>query len=250
MTTPIVVAHRGESIDAPENTLAAFRLAWERGATMFELDVHLTADGELAVMHDSNTQRTTGASMVIEQTTMAELKKLDAGSWHGPQWAGERIPTLAEVMRELPAGCVVKIELKGGPELVAPLARVLGECGTDLAQVIVISFNLASVVEARRVLPGAPAFLITGFQQDAATGAWTPTADELIAKAKAADLQGVCLCVGGPVDGAYVRQCHDAGLQVNIWTMDDADLAREVAALEPDSLTSNRAAWVRAQLAG
>lgn len=250
MSTPVVVAHRGESTDAPENTLAAFRLAWERGATLFELDVHLTADGELAVMHDSNTQRTTGVSMVIEQTTMAELKRLDAGSWHGAQWAGERIPTLGEVMRELPASCTVKIEMKGGPELAAPIARVLKECGTDLARVIMISFNLASVVEAKRMLPDTPAFIITGFQLDAATGAWTPTASELIAAAKTAGLQGVCLCVVGPVDRAFVHKCHEAGLQVNIWTIDDADLARQVAAMEPDTITSNRAAWIRQQLAG
>jgi glycerophosphoryl diester phosphodiesterase len=249
MTLPIIVAHRGESHDAPENTLAAFRLAWDRGAAMFELDVHLTADGELAVIHDSDTRRTTGVSMVVERSTMAELRKLDAGLCLGDAWEGERIPTLGEALRELPAGCAVKIELKGGPELVQPLARVLGECGTDLRQVIVISFNLASVVESRRVLPAAPAYLITGFARDAATGEWSPTLEDLILKARSADLQGLCLSVDGPVDRAFVERCQRAGLGVNIWTVDDPELARKVAAMGPDSLTSNRASWIRAQLA-
>src|SRR5438477_1876233 len=92
-----IVAHRGESADAPENTLAAFRLAWERHDDAIELDVHLTADGQLIVCHDPDTRRTTGVKKVIKETPLAELRELDAGRWKGPQWAGEKLPTLDEV---------------------------------------------------------------------------------------------------------------------------------------------------------
>ena len=80
---PEIIAHRGESWLAPENTLAAFNLAWKRGADAVELDVHLTADGHLIVCHDDNTERTTGRKLVIRQSTLAELRTLDAGAWKG-----------------------------------------------------------------------------------------------------------------------------------------------------------------------
>src|SRR3954447_1104654 len=81
-----IVAHRGESADAPENTMAAFRLAWERKDDAIELDVHLTRDEVLLVSHDADTARTTGIAKVIKDSTMEELRALDAGRWKGPRW--------------------------------------------------------------------------------------------------------------------------------------------------------------------
>src|SRR3954470_13597201 len=97
-----LIAHRGESADAPENTMAAFLLAWERRVGAIELDVHLTRDGELIVSHDADTRRTTGTSKVIKDSTLDELRPLDAGRWKGPRWAGERMPTLGEALATIP----------------------------------------------------------------------------------------------------------------------------------------------------
>src|SRR5688572_23716502 len=81
-----IVAHRGESADAPENTLAAFKLAWERGVRAVELDVHLTKDDRLVVIHDADTKRTAGEKHVVKESLMEDLRQFDVGKWKNPRW--------------------------------------------------------------------------------------------------------------------------------------------------------------------
>ncbi|HET6568652.1 MAG TPA: glycerophosphodiester phosphodiesterase family protein, partial [Rhodothermales bacterium] len=188
-----IIAHRGESADAPENTMAAFRLAWQRNDPAIELDVHLTKDGRLIVSHDANTKRTTGVDRIIEESTLEELRALDAGSWKGAQWAGEKLPTLEEVLAELPDGKKCIIEIKAGPEVVPAVARAVRESGLPPEQLAVISFNLDAVAESKRQLPDIEAYYLASFKQDEATGAWTPTIDTLIARAQSAGVDGLDL---------------------------------------------------------
>src|SRR5580765_8096399 len=107
-----VIAHRGESHDAPENTLASFGLAWERGDDTVETDIHLTSDGQLIISHDFDTKRITGQMLVIKDEPLAKLKTLDAGSWKDPKWAGEKYPTLDEVLKQMPPGKRIFVEIK------------------------------------------------------------------------------------------------------------------------------------------
>ena len=93
-----IIAHRGASFDAPENTLAAFRLAWDEGADGVEGDFMLTADGQIVCFHDVDTQRVAGTARSSSESTFAELASLDVGSWKGARWRGERIPSLADVL--------------------------------------------------------------------------------------------------------------------------------------------------------
>lgn len=128
---PLVIAHRGDSAHAPENTLAAFRLAMQNGADGVELDVSLSADGELIVCHDSTVDRTTNGKGKIADLNLAQLKALDAGVWFDEAFKGERLPTLAEVFAALPEG-LIDVELKPGalnsplPERVAALIKQYG----------------------------------------------------------------------------------------------------------------------------
>src|SRR5262249_38764427 len=98
-----IIAHRGASHDAPENTLAAMRLAWAQGADAIECDVHLARDGELVVVHDPDARRTTGVALEVARASVAELQQLDAGRWKDARFAGEKIPTLDEVLALVPA---------------------------------------------------------------------------------------------------------------------------------------------------
>src|SRR3954468_15593010 len=121
----VIIAHRGASRDAPENTLAAVRLAWAQHADAVEIDVHLTRDGRLAVIHDPDTQRTTGVPRIVAQSTFAELSELDAGAWKNARFAGEKIPALEDVLAVVPDGKRLFVEIKGGPEVVPELRRCM-----------------------------------------------------------------------------------------------------------------------------
>ncbi len=126
-----VSAHRGASRTHPENTLPAFREAIRLGAHQIELDVYLTKDKQLVIMHDATVDRTTDGKGKIADLTLAEIKQLDAGSWKGPQFAGERVPTLTEALAIMPENVWLNLHVKGSPEL-----------GTLVAQ---------EIVRARRV---------------------------------------------------------------------------------------------------
>ena len=243
-----IVAHRGESADAPENTLAAFRLAWARGVRTIELDVHLTRDGEAIVIHDADTRRTTGVPGLVRERTLAELRALDAGRWKGERWAGERLPTLAEALATIPDGGRCLVEIKVGPEAVPAVAAAIRASGKTPGQLAIIAFGLATAAEAKRQLPAVPVYLLSGFARDSATGAWTPPIDTLIARATGARLDALDLAAAGPLDADAVRRIRAAGLGLHVWTVDDSTVARRMAALGVDGITTNRAAWMRALL--
>ena len=114
---PQIIAHRGASGDAPENTLAAFRLAWEQEADGIEMDLHLSRDGKIVVFHDKTLRRTAGVRGRVCDKTWDELRCLDVGLWKDPRWRGERIPLLEEALEVVPLGKSVWLELKGGPEI-------------------------------------------------------------------------------------------------------------------------------------
>jgi glycerophosphoryl diester phosphodiesterase len=121
-----IIAHRGFSARAPENTLGAFELGWKHQTDACELDVYLTADGKTAVIHDKDTKRTAGVKLDVASSKQAELTALDAGSWKGKEWTNEKIPTLEQALATLPKGKQrFFIEVKCGAEIVPELKRIL-----------------------------------------------------------------------------------------------------------------------------
>ena len=243
-----IIAHRGASHDAPENTLAAFKLGWQQGADAVELDIWLTKDGKIICLHDEDTERTTGVAGKVGEKTLAELRAMDAGSWKGAEWKGERLPTLAEALAAIPAGRRLVIEIKGGADVLPELERDLKAAGTPENQLLIISFKLDVCSRAKALFPRIPVLLLSGFKQDQDTQAWSPTADELVRKAKEAKLDGVNVSFKGPVDAEFVRTVRAAGLKVYAWTVNDAAAARKLAAAGIDGLTTDRPEWLRRQL--
>ena len=243
-----IIAHRGASHDAPENTLAAFQLGWQQRADAVELDIWLTKDGKILVSHDADAKRTTGVAKKIPETALAELRTLDAGAWKEPKWKGEKLPTLDEVLALIPDGKRLVIEIKCGVEVLPELERVLQASGKPAAQFVLISFSHPVCAAAKQLFPQIPVLFLASFKQAKATGGWSPTPDSLIAKAKAAKLDGLNLAFKGPLDTAFVQQTHAAGLKFYVWTVDDAEVARKLVAAGVDGLTTNRPGWLRAQL--
>ncbi len=160
---PIIFAHRGASAHAPENTLAAFRMAAEHGAPAIELDAKLTADGQVMVFHDQVLKRTTGAEGSIRTWKLEDLRKLDAGSFYGRQFAGERIPTLDEVFEEVGKRLFVNVELTNytstGDALPEKVAEVVRRHKME-KRVLFSSFAASNLRRIQAALPGAPVGLL------------------------------------------------------------------------------------------
>jgi glycerophosphoryl diester phosphodiesterase len=151
---PRVIAHRGASGSAPENTLAAFRRAAALGADMIELDVQLTRDGAVVVIHDWTLERTTDGTGAVRDQAFAALRHLDAGRWFAPAFAGERIPTLGEVLAAVPLP--VNVELKpAGVDGLEGHALAAVEAAGALARVVFSSFDAGILTRLRRLAPAA-----------------------------------------------------------------------------------------------
>ncbi|WP_157251678.1 glycerophosphodiester phosphodiesterase [Nonomuraea typhae] len=241
---PTNVAHRGASADAPENTLAAFRLAARQGADMFELDVQETKDHQLVLMHDTTLARTTDAERVfpgrspwqVGDFTLAEIRKLDAGSWFGSRHDGEPVPTLGETLREMDGtGLGLLLEIKA-PQLYPGIeGRVAAELRDNAAwlrqgRLVVQSFSWRSMRTFHRRLPQVPVGLLG-----------TPAVQDLPA------LAAYATQINPPYQDltrAYVRRVHSLGMQVFTWTVDDPATWRRMASYGVDGIITNRPGMV------
>jgi glycerophosphoryl diester phosphodiesterase len=247
MTAPTrveIIGHRGASNDAPENTLASLRLAWEQGADAVEFDVWQTRDGHVVLFHDSTLNRTTGVDGRVPDHTLAELRQLDVGRWKSPAFAGERIATLDEALATVPTGKRALIEVKCGPEVVPELDRVLAASGLAPHQTTVISFSADVVAAVKQRRPDVPAYWVVDLEER------PRNAEELIAVAKSVAADGLDLsATPGVLDSAFAGKVLAAGLRLCVWTVDRVELAQQMIAAGIESLTTNRPGWLREQLA-
>lgn len=242
-----IIAHRGASFDAPENTVAAFRLGYEQGADAGECDVHLSQDGRVAVIHDADTARVSGHKQAVADQTLAELRTLDAGQWG--KWKGsafaENIPLLSDVVAIVPTGKRLFVELKVGTVILAELANVIRASRLTPAQLPLICFDLGTARAAKRQLPAHEVLWIV----DHPKVGRGPDIEELIKSAREAGLDGLDLNYRFPIDSEFVKKIHAAGLKLYTWTVDDPVAARAQAAAGVNGITTNRPGWLRSQLA-
>ncbi len=243
-----IIAHRGASHDAPENTLAAVLLAWQQKADAVEVDVRLSKDGNLVVIHDSSTLRTGKVARKVSDQTLAELRSLDVGRWKGRQWSGEKIPTLEEVLATVPRDRRLFIELKCGPEGVPGLAEIVRTCGRPLTTLVAISFSLEIVGQLKAEMPGLEACWICQFRRNWKIGGKVPDARGLIAAARKVGMDGVDLDARGPVNATLVGKLKDVRLKIYVWTVDSPVKARKLLAAGVDGITTNRPLWLRQKL--
>ncbi len=240
---PMIVAHRGASGDAPENTLAAFRLGWEQGADAIEGDFHLTADGRIVCMHDATTGRTGDGNLSVAGHTLDELREVDVGRHKGPQFAGERIPTLAEVLQTVPAHGRVFLELKSGPAIVPAVKADLARVGFDPRRLMIIGFDAAVIAAAKAQMPEMKTAWLCGFH--ATIGGWSPTAQQVIETLRRVRADGADCNAHDCVDEAFAQELRQAGAGFHVWTVDDGDTARRFARMGVDSITTNRPLAIR-----
>jgi glycerophosphoryl diester phosphodiesterase len=243
-----IIAHRGASYDAPENTLAAIHLAWEQNADAVEIDVQFSKDGKIVVIHDDNTHKTGGLKKKVCDQTLAELGRLDVGTWKGQKWKDERIPTLDQVLEIIPEGKRLFVEIKCGPECLGEFRETLRRSGRKAKQVVVIGYDLPTMRLFKSTLPELEVCWITVFKRHWKTGRWTPRVEDFIRQAKEAGLDGLDFGVSGALTAQLIQQVKAAGLSSYVWTVDSAAKARALAKAGIDGITSNRPAWLRTQL--
>ncbi|MDZ7371315.1 MAG: glycerophosphodiester phosphodiesterase family protein [candidate division KSB1 bacterium] len=199
----LVLAHRGASREAPENTLAAFRRAFALGVDGIELDVQLTADGELIVIHDDTVNRTTNGRGRVERKTLAELQALDAGKWFSEQFAGERLPSLAQVLDEA-EGVLVDVEIKKCRDSELLKERLSALIPPHKANAFLItSFDSSIIEEFKTMRPDLRTGLLLNGRRKSA-GSW-----EFV------------LPHHRLVDNLFCARAAEAGKKIIVWTVDE-----------------------------
>jgi len=222
-----ITAHRGASGLAPENTLVAMQRAHAEGAGAAELDVQVTADGAVVLMHDASLRRTTGDDRDLADVTLADLRRLEAGRWFAEEFAGEPVPTLAEVLAWARGRLVLNIEIKvtgRSPEIAGKVVALITAAGAE-DRCFVTSFDRATVEEVKRLAPGLRTGLIFAvtYPDDVFTAGWE-----------------ILSCQHTGVNAAFVRQAHRADKQVHVWTVNDPERMKALLGLGVDSIITNR----------
>ena len=247
-TEPLLIAHRGASREAPENTLAAFNLAWHQGADGIEADFRLTRDGRVVCLHDDSTGRTAGVDLAVAEASFDELRQLDVGGWKGARWRGERIPALEEVLTRFPAGKRLFIELKSGPELVEPLRQILTAAGVPVEQLRLLAFDAQLVARLKDRLPGIRACLNVDYRWSLRTRSWSPPRPEILATLEQSGADGLSSRAHALLDAQFVAELRQRGKEVHVWTVDSVRSAGYYRGLGVDSIMTNRPGWLRGRL--
>ena len=226
-----VIAHRGFSGEAPENTLAAFRKALEIGADMIEFDVRFCKDGRLVVFHDDTLERTTNGKGRVADCTFDQLRQLDAGAWFGPAFTGERIPSLKEVL-DLGRGSILNIELKKGNQGRYSMLDMADQAVCEVSeaamerQVLISSFDLSALA---RILQGNLSFLI-GWITDSLHLPLDP-------------LEGKALPFIHPrkslLNGKNLLAMHKEGTRVNVWTVNTKEEMERFISMRVDGIITD-----------
>ena len=218
------IAHRGASAYAPENTLAAFDKALDLGAGHVEFDVHFSADGQVVVIHDDTVDRTTNGSGAVASLTLAQLKRLDAGSWFAARFSEEPIPALGELLERYKGRLQFHIEVKGQAEHLSEktIDLVRGYGWAD--SVTIISFQKERLEEARAYAPEIPAGLLAS------------EVDELmVEQARQMGLAEICPHADF-LDTGLVEKLHQKGFMVRAWGVPDEEVMRGVVAAGADGM--------------
>lgn len=230
------VAHRGASYLAPENTLASIQLAWELGADAAECDVMLSSDGQVLLFHDKNTNKLTGENHVVRDVSWEQLRSLVVipRETNRPEYMNETIPLLKDVLATIPDDRMLVIEIKTGPEIIPYLQRVISDHWKS-GKISFISFDLETICQVKLIYPDLPCYYLSMFK---------PEFNKHFTAVVENGLDGVDLR-HNIIDKKLMSRCHEAGLDVWCWTVNDPEIALKMKELGVSAVTTDRPAWLR-----
>lgn len=242
-----LIAHRGESIFAPENTLPAFKLAVERGFG-FECDVYLSKDGKVFTFHDRNLSRTTGGvnRKKCSEATWDEISRLDVGNWgrwKGSKFVGTRPALLEEVLKLARDGRYIYVEVKPGPEIVPYIKRVFQkQCKATPSNTLFISFNGHTCKILKEMMPEYKVYWLTTGRHEHKPDKPLISAEEIVSKLRRIGANGVdCLYLPEVTTAGFIEKVRNAGYEFHMWTIDRFEDAKEAFRRGAMTVTTNSA---------
>ena len=242
-----LISHRGESHDAPENTLPAYKTAVERGFG-FECDVYLSKDGRVFTFHDSTLKRTTAGAntKACGEVSWDEIEKLDVGAWgkwKGSKFAGTRPALLEEVLELARDGREIYVEVKTGPEIVPYIKKVFAaQRNATPKNVLFISFNEKSCRALKDEMPEYRVYWLSGAMRRSGGKSRPVTAEEVVKTLKETGADGLDIqFVRDVVTADFIRKVNAAGFSVHVWTVDSLTAAVEAFRRGAATVTTNRA---------
>ncbi len=244
----IIVGHRGASKIAPENTVASTKLAFVKKADISEIDVYLSQDNRIMVIHDKTTKRTAGGNidLKIVETDSQKLRELEVGSFKSEAYTGEKIPFIEEIIEVIPSGKKLFIEIKCGKEIAPYLAEAITQSGKQ-DQMVLISGNIEAMVETRKILPYLPTYWVKATKKDKETSEYPLYDDSVIEEALANNLTGLDLFYK-PLTKEFVQKAQAAGLEVYVWTVNEIEDAQKMIEFGVDGITTDVPGVLRDEL--
>ncbi len=240
----IIIAHRGESYDAPENTMASVNLAWERNDDAVEIDIRLSKDNKIIVIHDKNTFRTSAENFNVKEKNYSFLKKLDVGKHKKNRYAGEEIPLLKNIIENMPEGKLLFVEIKSGENTAGILKSFCEKKDVNPVYVKFISFNRQLLDQLKKLLPHFEMYWIV----DDKIPVFKKNLNTIIKYCKSSNLNGVDFDEKMISSKSVIDKIHEAGLKIYCWTVNNPERARQLMNWNIDGITSDRAHWLSGQI--
>jgi glycerophosphoryl diester phosphodiesterase len=237
-TRTSIIGHRGASFEAPENTVSSAKLAWEMGADAVEIDIHLTKDKKIIVLHDGSTKRTGDADMAVSVTNSDVLRNVDVGSFKDEKYSGEKIPFIEEIIETIPPKGLLFVEIKCGPEVLPYLKDIINNSGRK-SRIVIIGFNLETMAESKKVMPDIPTYWLRGTVKDEETEEYLPHDPDWIFIAKGKKLDGLNLHYAGITED-FIKSGKEEGLGIYAWTVDSVNEAKRLKSIGIDGITTNK----------
>lgn len=241
-----IVAHRGASGYAPENSIAAFELSWALGADAIEADFRLTQDGEIVCIHDETTEKLATGKLNVERSSSEQLRSLRLLNKHDSKYDDQKIPTLGEVLAIVPVGKRIYIELKSDSKIVLPLIKCLQSSNLAVEQICIISFDADVIRHLKSLEPKYETALLINFKKSGLK--LKPTIEEVLERAKAVGCEGISVKAHPLLSIDFGGRVKAAGFNFHVWTVDVPTWAEEMHRRGADSITTNYPDRIRQHL--
>jgi len=236
----IIVAHRGASYAAPENTIPSFELAFKEDADFIEGDFWLTKDNEIVCIHDSNTKRVSNEKIKVQSSTLSELKKLDVGIWKGDQYKGTTIPTIQEVFNIIPKNKGIYIEIKDDRKIfVEKLREIINQSKIQNEKIRIIAFNPNTVRLAKDILPEIKTYWLFEWYFSKKKCLKSLARRRLMQTLKTLNCDGIDVNAALYIDEKLVKSLRENNLDFCAYDVDKVEDAIRLINLGIDSITTN-----------